>query len=80
MRVEDYTTASTTILISEEAVLDNAKLTGIVTRSLSFHDGSVFVLTLLLEALHETHFILTDLNLEVVFQQLDHSLLTNKHS
>ena len=80
MRVEDYTAASATILISEEAVLDNMKLTGIVTRSLSFHDGSVFVLTLLLEALHKTHFILTDLNLEVVFQQLDHSLSTNKHS
>ena len=80
MRVEDYTTTSTTILISEEAILNDTELTGIVTRSLSFHDGSVFVLTLLLEALHETYFILTDLNLEVVFQQLDHSLSTNKHS
>ena len=80
MAVEDYTTASTTILISEEAVLDDVKLTGIVTRSLSFHDRSVFVLTLLQEASHHTHFILTDLNLELVFQQLDHSLSTNKHS
>ena len=80
MRVEDYTTASATILISEEAVLDDIKLACIVTCRLSFHDGSVFVLTLLLEALHKTHFILTDLNLEVVFQQLDHSLSTNKHS
>ena len=48
MRVEDYTTASATILISEEAVLDDIKLACIVTCRLSFHDGSVFVLTLLL--------------------------------
>ena len=68
MRVEDYTTASTTILISKEAVLDDVKLTSIVTRRLSFHDRSVFVLTLLDEASHKIYFILAYLNLQLFFQ------------
>ena len=79
MRVEDYTTASTTILISKEAVLDDVKLTCIVSCCLSFHDRSVFVLTLLDEASHKTYFILSDLNLELLFQQLNHSLFTQKY-
>ena len=79
MRVEDYTTASTPILISEEAVLDDVKLTCVVTCRLSFHDRSVFLLTLLHEASHETHFVLAHLNLELILQQLDHSLSIHKH-
>ena len=63
MRVEDYTTASTTILISKEAILDDVKLTSIVTRRLSFHDRSVFALTLLDETSHKIHFVLAYLNL-----------------
>ena len=68
MRVEDYTTASTTILISKEAVLDDVKLASIVTRRLSFHDRSVFVLTLLNKASHKIYFILAYLNLQLFFQ------------
>ena len=79
MTVEDYTTSSTTILISEEAVLDDMKLTCVVTCRLSFHDRSVLALTLLHEASYETHFILSNLNFELILQQLDHSLSTHKH-
>ena len=63
MRVEDYTTASTTILISKEAVFDDIKLTCIVSSRLSFHDRSVFALTLLDETSHKIHFVLAYLNL-----------------
>ena len=63
MRVEDYTTASTTILISKEAVFDDIKLSCIVSSRLSFHDRSVFALTLLDETSHKIHFVLAYLNL-----------------
>ena len=63
MRVEDYTTASTTILISKEAVFDDIKLSCIVSSRLSFHDCSVFALTLLDETSHKINFVLAYLNL-----------------
>ena len=63
MRVEDYTTASTTILISKEAVFDDIKLSCIVSSRLSFHDRSVFALTLLDETSHKIHFVLAYLDL-----------------
>ena len=78
MRVKDYTTAASPILVSEEAVLDDMKLTCVVTCRLSFHDSSVLALTLLHEASYETHFILSDLNFELILQQLDHSLKIHK--
>ena len=68
MRVEDYTTASTSILISKEAVLDDVKLTSIITRRLSFHDSSVFVLTHLDEASRKIYFIFAYLDLQLFFQ------------
>ena len=74
MRVEDYTAATTPVLISEEAILDDVEFAGVVTCRLPLHDRGVFALTLLHEALYEIHFILAHFDLELLLQQLDHSL------
>ncbi len=72
--VQDHAAAPASVIVVEEVVLHHAQGASVVSRRLILHDFREFSFALGQQTVHEILFLLANLELEVVFKQLDHTL------
>jgi len=74
MSQEDHSAAPSSVLHVQELVFNHCQRGVILTGSLSKHNLMVFALAFMKDALDKVNLILTNLQLHIFFQKLDHAL------